>query len=107
MMGNEVDVIYDIGVRHSPLMSTGGSPSAPIRGLPPAWRVAAQRGGGMVSCPVIAVPPALAMAPASTAGRACLGMLNSCASNRHGGQHRQRLRGRLCGWPDQPALAAR
>lgn len=84
VMGNEVDVIHDVGVagihrlmnnrerltRARVLVVCAGMEGA----LPSAV-------GGLVSCPVIAVPTSVGYGASFHGLAALLGMLNSCASN--------------------------
>jgi pyridinium-3,5-biscarboxylic acid mononucleotide synthase len=84
VMGNEVDVIYDIGVAgiHR-LMSnrerlTAARVVVVCAGMEGALPSVV---GGLVSCPVIAVPTSVGYGASFHGVAALLGMLNSCASN--------------------------
>ena len=84
VMGNEVDVIHDIGVAgiHR-LMSnrerlTRARVIVVCAGMEGALPSAV---GGLVSCPVIAVPTSVGYGASFNGLAALLGMLNSCASN--------------------------
>ena len=56
---------------------------------------------GLVQVPVIAVPTSVGYGASFGGVAALLGMLNSCANGVVGGEHRQRLRRRVHGQPDQ------
>src|SRR5579864_9233562 len=84
VMGNEVDVIHDIGVagihrlmsnRHRLVEARVIVVCAGMEGALPSAV------GGMVSCPVIAVPTSVGYGASFHGLAALLGMLNSCASN--------------------------
>jgi NCAIR mutase (PurE)-related protein len=83
-MGNEVEVIYDIGIAgiHRVMASRERLMEAKV-----AVVCAGMEGalpsvvGGMVSCPVIAVPTSIGYGASFNGLAALLGMLNSCASN--------------------------
>jgi pyridinium-3,5-biscarboxylic acid mononucleotide synthase len=83
-MGNEVDVIYDIGVAgihrlmHSRERLTQDRVVVVCAGMEGALPSAV---GGLVSCPVIAVPTSIGYGASFNGLAALLGMLNSCASN--------------------------
>jgi NCAIR mutase (PurE)-related protein len=83
-MGNEVDVIYDIGVAgihrlmHSRERLTQARVVVVCAGMEGALPSAV---GGLVSCPVIAVPTSIGYGASFNGLAALLGMLNSCASN--------------------------
>lgn len=83
-MGNEVDVIYDIGVAgihrlmHSRERLTQARVVVVCAGMEGALPSAV---GGLVSCPVIAVPTSVGYGASFNGLAALLGMLNSCASN--------------------------
>lgn len=84
LMGNEVDVIHDIGVAgiHRLLQNRERLTSARVvvvcAGMEGALPSAV---GGLVSCPVIAVPTSVGYGASFQGLAALLGMLNSCASN--------------------------
>jgi hypothetical protein len=84
VMGNEVEVIYDIGVAgiHRLLGSRERLTEARVivvcAGMEGALPSAV---GGLVSCPVIAVPTSVGYGASFHGLAALLGMLNSCASN--------------------------
>ncbi len=83
-MGNEVDVIHDIGVAgiHRLMSNRGRLLEARVivvcAGMEGALPSAV---GGMVSVPVIAVPTSIGYGASFHGLAALLGMLNSCASN--------------------------
>jgi NCAIR mutase (PurE)-related protein len=76
-MGNEVEVIYDIGVAgiHRLMHNRERLTQARVEGALPSVV------GGLVSCPVIAVPTSIGYGASFHGLAALLGMLNSCASN--------------------------
>ena len=83
-MGNEVDVIHDIGVagihrlmsnRERLMKARAVVCCAGMEGALPSVV------GGLVSCPVIAVPTSVGYGASFQGVAALLGMLNSCASN--------------------------
>ena len=84
VMGNEVDVIHDIGVSgihrlmHNRERLTEARVIIVCAGMEGALPSAV---GGMVSCPVIAVPTSIGYGASFHGLAALLGMLNSCASN--------------------------
>jgi NCAIR mutase (PurE)-related protein len=84
VMGNEVDVIYDVGVAgiHRLIASSARLGEARVvvvcAGMEGALPSAV---GGMVSVPVIAVPTSIGYGASFHGVAALLGMLNSCASN--------------------------
>jgi hypothetical protein len=84
VMGNEVDVIVDVGVAgiHRLLAQQERLMSARVAivcaGMEGALPSAV---GGLVSCPVIAVPTSIGYGASFHGLAALLGMLNSCASN--------------------------
>ena len=84
LMGNEVDVIHDIGVAgiHRLMQNRERLTSARVvvvcAGMEGALPSAV---GGLVSCPVIAVPTSVGYGASFQGLAALLGMLNSCASN--------------------------
>lgn len=84
VMGNEVDVIYDIGVAgiHRLMSNRGRLMQARVivvcAGMEGALPSAV---GGLVSVPVIAVPTSIGYGASFHGLAALLGMLNSCASN--------------------------
>ena len=84
IMGNEVDVIYDIGVAgiHRLMSNRGRLMQARVivvcAGMEGALPSAV---GGLVSVPVIAVPTSVGYGASFHGLAALLGMLNSCASN--------------------------
>ena len=84
VMGNEVEVIYDIGVAgiHRLIASSDRLREARVvvvcAGMEGALPSAV---GGMVSVPVIAVPTSVGYGASFHGVAALLGMLNSCASN--------------------------
>ena len=84
LMGNEVDVIHDIGVagihrlmsnRERLMQARVIVVCAGMEGALPSVV------GGLVSCPVIAVPTSVGYGASFNGLAALLGMLNSCASN--------------------------
>jgi NCAIR mutase (PurE)-related protein len=83
-MGNEVDVIYDIGVAgihrlmHNRERLTQCRVIVVCAGMEGALPSVV---GGLVSCPVIAVPTSVGYGASFHGLAALLGMLNSCASN--------------------------
>jgi NCAIR mutase (PurE)-related protein len=83
-MGNEVEVIHDIGVAgiHRLMSSRERLTQARVivvcAGMEGALPSVV---GGMVSCPVIAVPTSIGYGASFHGLAALLGMLNSCASN--------------------------
>jgi pyridinium-3,5-biscarboxylic acid mononucleotide synthase len=83
-MGNEVDVIYDIGVAgihrlmHNRERLTQSRVVVVCAGMEGALPSVV---GGLVSCPVIAVPTSVGYGASFHGLAALLGMLNSCASN--------------------------
>ncbi len=83
-MGNEVDVVYDIGVAgiHRLMQNRERLTSARVvvvcAGMEGALPSVV---GGLVSCPVIAVPTSIGYGASFHGLAALLGMLNSCASN--------------------------
>lgn len=83
-MGNEVDVIYDIGVAGIHRLMSNRERLAKARvivvcaGMEGALPSAV---GGLVRCPVIAVPTSVGYGASFHGLAALLGMLNSCASN--------------------------
>src|SRR5689334_10292396 len=83
-MGNEVDVIHDIGVAgihrlmHNRERLTEARVIVVCAGMEGALPSAI---GGLVSCPVIAVPTSVGYGASFHGLAALLGMLNSCASN--------------------------
>lgn len=83
-MGNEVDVIHDIGVAgihrlmHNRERLTRARVIIVCAGMEGALPSAV---GGLVSCPVIAVPTSVGYGASFHGLAALLGMLNSCASN--------------------------
>ncbi len=83
-MGNEVDVIYDIGVAgihrlmHNRERLTQARVVVVCAGMEGALPSVV---GGLVSCPVIAVPTSMGYGASFHGLAALLGMLNSCASN--------------------------
>ncbi len=83
-MGNQVDVIHDIGVagihrlmdnRHRLVDARAIVVCAGMEGALPSAV------GGLVSCPVIAVPTSVGYGASFHGLAALLGMLNSCSSN--------------------------
>jgi NCAIR mutase (PurE)-related protein len=84
VMGNEVDVIHDIGVAgiHRLMSNRGRLMEARVvvvcAGMEGALPSAV---GGLVSVPVIAVPTSIGYGASFHGLAALLGMLNSCASN--------------------------
>ena len=84
VMGNEVDVIHDIGVAgihrlmHNRERLTQARVIVVCAGMEGALPSAV---GGLVSCPVIAVPTSVGYGASFHGLAALLGMLNSCASN--------------------------
>jgi NCAIR mutase (PurE)-related protein len=84
VMGNEIDVIQDIGVAGIHRLMANRERIARARvavvcaGMEGALPSAV---GGMVSCPVIAVPTSIGYGASFQGLAALLGMLNSCASN--------------------------
>lgn len=84
LMGNEVDVIHDIGVAgiHRLMQNRERLTAARVvvvcAGMEGALPSAV---GGLVSCPVIAVPTSVGYGASFQGLAALLGMLNSCASN--------------------------
>ncbi|HXF27230.1 MAG TPA: nickel pincer cofactor biosynthesis protein LarB [Bryobacteraceae bacterium] len=84
IMGNEVDVIYDVGVAgiHRLISHSERLMRARVvvvcAGMEGALPSAV---GGLVSCPVIAVPTSVGYGASFHGLAALLGMLNSCASN--------------------------
>ena len=84
VMGNEVDVIYDIGVAGIHRLMSNRERLTEARvivvcaGMEGALPSAV---GGLVSCPVIAVPTSVGYGASFHGLAALLGMLNSCASN--------------------------
>lgn len=83
-MGNEVDVIYDIGVAGIHRLMSNRERLTHCRvivvcaGMEGALPSVV---GGLVSCPVIAVPTSVGYGASFHGLAALLGMLNSCASN--------------------------
>jgi NCAIR mutase (PurE)-related protein len=83
-MGNEVDVIYDIGVAGIHRLMNNRERLTHCRvivvcaGMEGALPSVV---GGLVSCPVIAVPTSVGYGASFYGLAALLGMLNSCASN--------------------------
>jgi len=84
IMGNQVDVITDIGVagihrlmanRERPTQARVAVVCAGMEGALPSVV------GGLVGCPVIAVPTSVGYGASFNGLAALLGMLNSCASN--------------------------
>lgn len=84
VMGNEVEVIYDIGVAGIHRLMSNRERLTEARvivvcaGMEGALPSAI---GGLVSCPVIAVPTSVGYGASFHGLAALLGMLNSCASN--------------------------
>ena len=84
VMGNEVDVIHDIGVAGIHRLMSNRTRLMEARvivvcaGMEGALPSAV---GGLVSCPVIAVPTSVGYGASFNGLAALLGMLNSCASN--------------------------
>jgi pyridinium-3,5-biscarboxylic acid mononucleotide synthase len=84
VMGNEVDVIHDIGVAGIHRLMNNRERLTQARvivvcaGMEGALPSAV---GGLVSCPVIAVPTSVGYGASFNGLAALLGMLNSCASN--------------------------
>ncbi len=84
VMGNEVDVVHDIGVAgiHRLMSNRERLCSARVvvvcAGMEGALPSAV---GGLVACPVIAVPTSVGYGASFHGLAALLGMLNSCASN--------------------------
>ncbi|MDX2149423.1 MAG: nickel pincer cofactor biosynthesis protein LarB [Bryobacteraceae bacterium] len=84
VMGNEVDVIHDIGVAGIHRLMNNRERLTRARvivvcaGMEGALPSAV---GGLVSCPVIAVPTSVGYGASFHGLAAMLGMLNSCASN--------------------------
>jgi len=84
VMGNEVDVIHDIGVAGIHRLMSNRERLTQARvivvcaGMEGALPSAV---GGLVSCPVIAVPTSVGYGASFNGLAALLGMLNSCASN--------------------------
>lgn len=84
VMGNQVDVIHDIGVAgihrlmHNRERLTKARVIIVCAGMEGALPSAV---GGLVSCPVIAVPTSVGYGASFHGLAALLGMLNSCASN--------------------------
>jgi hypothetical protein len=84
VMGNDVDVIVDVGVAgiHRLLAQQERLMNARVAivcaGMEGALPSAV---GGLVSCPVIAVPTSIGYGASFNGLAALLGMLNSCASN--------------------------
>jgi pyridinium-3,5-biscarboxylic acid mononucleotide synthase len=84
VMGNAVDVIYDIGVAgihrlmHHRERLTQARVIVVCAGMEGALPSAV---GGLVACPVIAVPTSVGYGASFHGLAALLGMLNSCASN--------------------------
>lgn len=84
VMGNEIDVIQDIGVAgiHRLMANRERLHSARVAvvcaGMEGALPSAV---GGLVGCPVIAVPTSVGYGASFNGLAALLGMLNSCASN--------------------------
>ena len=84
VMGNEVDVIQDVGVAgiHRLFQNLDRFSSAKVcvvaAGMEGALPSAV---GGLVSCPVIAVPTSIGYGASFHGLAALLGMLNSCSSN--------------------------
>ncbi len=84
VMGNEVDVIHDIGVAGIHRLMSNRERLCAARvvvvcaGMEGALPSAV---GGLVSCPVIAVPTSVGYGASFHGLAALLGMLNSCASN--------------------------
>jgi NCAIR mutase (PurE)-related protein len=84
VMGNEIDVIHDIGVAgiHRLMSNRGRLMEARVvvvcAGMEGALPSAV---GGLVSVPVIAVPTSVGYGASFHGLAALLGMLNSCASN--------------------------
>jgi NCAIR mutase (PurE)-related protein len=84
VMGNEIDVIHDIGVAgiHRLMSNRGRLMEARVvvvcAGMEGALPSAV---GGLVSVPVIAVPTSIGYGASFHGLAALLGMLNSCASN--------------------------
>lgn len=84
VMGNEIDVIHDIGVAgiHRLMSNRGRLMEARVivvcAGMEGALPSAV---GGLVSVPVIAVPTSVGYGASFQGLAALLGMLNSCASN--------------------------
>jgi NCAIR mutase (PurE)-related protein len=84
VMGNEVDVIYDIGVAGIHRLMSNRERLCAARvvvvcaGMEGALPSAV---GGLVACPVIAVPTSVGYGASFHGLAALLGMLNSCASN--------------------------
>jgi NCAIR mutase (PurE)-related protein len=84
IMGNEVEVIHDIGVAgihrlmHHRERLTKARVIVVCAGMEGALPSAV---GGLVSCPVIAVPTSVGYGASFQGLAALLGMLNSCASN--------------------------
>jgi NCAIR mutase (PurE)-related protein len=84
VMGNDVDVIHDIGVAGIHRLMNNRERLMQARvivvcaGMEGALPSAV---GGLVSCPVIAVPTSVGYGASFNGLAALLGMLNSCASN--------------------------
>jgi pyridinium-3,5-biscarboxylic acid mononucleotide synthase len=84
LMGNDIDVIHDIGVAgihrlmHNRERLTQARVIVVCAGMEGALPSAV---GGLVSCPVIAVPTSIGYGASFNGLAALLGMLNSCASN--------------------------
>lgn len=84
VMGNQVDVIHDIGVAgihrlmHNRERLTQARVIVVCAGMEGALPSAV---GGLVACPVIAVPTSVGYGASFHGLAALLGMLNSCASN--------------------------
>ena len=106
-MGNRVQHLYDVGVAGIHRLLAHRSVLAKARviivcaGMEGALPSVV---GGLVGVPVIAVPTSIGYGAAFEGLAALLGMLNSCASQRKRGQHRQRLRRRLRGVADQSEM---
>ena len=107
VLGNKVTRLYDVGVAglHRTLSHLEDIMSARV-----IIAIAGMEGalasviGGLSDCPVIAVPTSVGYGAAFGGLAALLSMLNSCASGRQRGEHRQRLRRRVPGQYDQPPV---
>ena len=109
LVGNAVERLYDVGVAglHRLLASRERLRAARV-----VIVVAGMEGalpsvvGGLVDVPVIAVPTSVGYGASFGGLAALLAMLNTCAAGRDRREHRQRLRCRRRGEPDQSSLSA-
>ena len=105
LMGNDVERAVRRRRRRPPppaRRAARGSPPLASSSSSRGWRARCRVSSpASSSVPVIAVPTSVGYGASFGGLAALLGMLNSCASGVVGGQHRQRLRRRRHGQPDQ------